>query len=177
VFGQYYTLDASALGLEFQVNELEEGNQYRPDVAMAEDCSAAVVYENSDLDERVFGVLATLLDPDGQAIGSVRLHEDLPGSQMHAAVAALDSGFLALWSGPEADSVESTIHGRLLGAGDGHDFLVAPLESTIWRLRPDVAWQAGLTVAVWQQTSASGRYQIVVAPDPAPGRQPVGADE
>ena len=138
---------------------------------MQPDCAAAVVYENSSLEEDVFGVLATMLEPDGTIRGSVRLHEDMPGSQMHAAVAALDSGFLALWSGPEADRVESTIHGRFLEAGDDHEFQLAPTESTIWRLRPDVAWGAGLTVAVWQQTSASGRYQVVVAPDPRPEGQ------
>lgn len=141
----------------------EEGNQYRPSVAVASDGSFGVAFQNTDLDELHFDTKMTLFDAEGQSIQEYALNIYTDDEQREPGLAAAsDRGYVAVWEsrGQDGDG-DGIFSRRFLGPEltDDEEFMV-PESGAGWQNFPAVAANDRFAVIVWQQTGSTGSFEL-----------------
>lgn len=166
MFAQRFDAAGTPQGLEFQVNESDDGNQYRPSAAMADDGSFAVGFQNSDLGEMEFDVFMGLFTSQGEGIQEHALNTHTESEQDQVAVAAAGTrGYVAVWSSLFQDGDGDGVYARRYLVGpdgvDAAEFMV-PDSPAGWQSAPAVGANEEIVVMVWQQTGAMGDFELWV---------------
>ncbi|HVS63532.1 MAG TPA: hypothetical protein VMT85_08520 [Thermoanaerobaculia bacterium] len=113
--------DGTPIGPDFQVNTATEGDQIEADVAMADDGTFVVVWEDGAFSDRGNEVKARLFNTDGSPRGGELVVNDFTddGQSEPAVAMAPDGRFVVTWTsrgGPGNDSGFS-IQARIFDAG------------------------------------------------------------
>ena len=160
IYGQRFANNGEALGGEFRVNTLVNGDQSWPQIAALSDGGFVVSWQDSaGNDGSGWGNFAQRFDATGNAQGGqFTLNTTTSSTQYHANVAAYTDGFAAVWSNAsdillqrfdnagtklDGETLVSTIPGSA-SAQSGAQYV------------PDVAaWTDGRFVVVWTDASAN----------------------
>jgi hypothetical protein len=185
VFGQRYDASATALGSEFQVNQITSGNQTTPVVAQAPSGRFVVAWASNaptfsgyplDIWARTFDATGTPLGPEFQVSENVYDLGGYPAYRYQAvrnpAIEADATGrFVVVWEREDYLDDGRNIIGRRLdtsGAPLGGSFQVSappapPAYGFYWNRTPDVAVKSsGEFVVVWTAIPEGiGGYAVV----------------
>jgi len=155
VFGQLFAADGQPIGPEFQVHQDETGKQEKPQVAMADDGTFAVLWKGPDADDK--GVFIRFFDATGQPLGDEQIaNTNEVGKQDHPHLAlAGDGRAVVVWQGTDSD--DHGVFGRRFDATGnalGAEFPVNSTEAGKQdRPRVAVAFAGGFAV-VWESDDA-----------------------
>jgi Bacterial Ig domain/RTX calcium-binding nonapeptide repeat (4 copies)/Haemolysin-type calcium binding protein related domain len=114
IYGQRFDADGDADGAETRINEISEGNQSQPAVALLADGGYVVAWR-SPVDGDGYGIAARRYDAAGAAVGSeFRVNSTITGDQTNPSVAGLaDGGFVIGWQ-TERDG-EMNVYSQVYG--------------------------------------------------------------
>jgi hypothetical protein len=116
--GQRFAANGTPTGIEFQVNTVTTGTQWRPVVATAPDGRFVVAWSSASSagdDADGMSIQARRFKPDGDPDGAeMQINQITSGTQHNAAVTIGASGdYFVTWSCPSADT-SATIQGRAM---------------------------------------------------------------
>jgi hypothetical protein len=151
---------------EFQVNVVTDAAQTAPAVGVAADGSFLIAWESSGEDGNGPGVFARAFDGEGQAMGDpLGVNQEAYGAQKRVAVAALTSGWVAVWESTGQDGSLEGIFARRVSANGkavGDEFPVNQFTEYSQTFPAVVALPGGFQ-ALWQSPSKDGSGTAVVA--------------
>jgi len=167
---------------DITVNADSRGQQLRPDVAMAENRSFVVVWEDDRNENDTFQIYAAGFDADGnKTFGDITVNSNSAGQQLKPAVAMAPNGsFVVVWEDDSrGDQNVYQIYAAGFDAGGRKTFgdITVNAASDGQQLKPDVAMaDNGSFVVVWEDDSrgAQNVYQIYAAGFDAGGRKTFG---
>ncbi len=164
VFGQRYDSAGHAVGREFQVNTHTRSSQSNPAVAVGEDGSFVVVWDDVDRDGSVSAVFGQLYDRDGQPVGGeFQVNTHTEGFQASPAVAAGVAGaFVVVWHGDQKGYEVGVAGQRYDTAGRplGTEFRINTYTWDLQEFPAIAAGTDGAFVVVWQSGSQDGDYRF-----------------
>jgi hypothetical protein len=159
-------------------------DQANPTIVQLNDKSMVVAWEDNMVDMNTWGVFGRKLDKDGAPLGDVfQLNSTAVGDQREVAVAALDSGFVAVWSSSQFAGGDVMIgmfgsDGSKL-AGKSERFVTnaqTNLPETGTQHHPDVATFAGnRIVVVYEDTVTEGTGAGIYMQEFSPTLEAIGA--
>jgi hypothetical protein len=161
-FGTNFVL-TPILSKEIFVHSDTTNDQANPTIVQLNDKSMVVAWEDNTVDMNTWGVFGRKLNKDGVPLGDVfQLNSTAIGDQREVAVAALDSGFVAVWSSSQMDAGDVMIgmfgnDGSKL-AGKSERFVTnaqTNLPENGTQHHPDVATFAGNRIVVVYEDMAN----------------------
>lgn len=114
IFAQRYAANGRALGQEFQVNTLADGEQENPAIAIDDDGNFVVVWESDGLDPGNTEIIAQRFDSDGDTIGNeFVVNTTLENDQTSPDISIDgDGNFLITWTNEGDGVAEDDIFAR-----------------------------------------------------------------
>ena len=161
IVGQRFDASGNAVGSEFPINDLSDGVQARPSVAM-DDAGEFIVTWDGDpsADPSHPDVHGRLFANDGTPAGSqFRINTTVDLDQTFPAVAMSPSGrFTVVWKSTPAVGPPE-VRGRIFDGPrpEGPDFAIGPSVATE---SPSVSMVSGRPIVAWQADSSSLDVQV-----------------
>ncbi|GAB1459279.1 hypothetical protein MASR2M50_10530 [Thauera sp.] len=160
IYAQRFANNGEALGAEFRVNTLVNGEQSWPQIAALSDGGFVISWQdNGGNDGSGWGSYAQRFDAAGVAQGAqLLLNTTTSGTQYHTNVAAYSGGFAAVWSNGSDIYLQRFDNA---GAKQGVETLVSTAPGSAsaqsgGQFVPDVAGRAdGDLVIVWADSGAN----------------------
>ncbi len=162
VFGQRFAADATPEGPEFRVNEIEDGHQFYPSVAMMNDGGFVAAFHSSPEDGRDFEVWARRFDENGEGTTEFQLNTHTDSLQKLVRIAALPEGFVAVWESYGQDGDGYGVYRRCFDEAVSVDAseLMAYDVGDGWQQAPAVAGGSDRYVVAWYENTPDGKFLI-----------------
>ncbi len=167
VYGQRYDASGNPAGTEFLINSTTDNQQYNSRVVGTSDGGFVVVWQsqNQDADDR--GVFAQRYDAAGVAQGAeFQVNTTETGAQDEPAVAALDSGFVVVWSSAGQDGSGSGVFAQRFDTSGNpveFEFQVNTETNGDQGAATVVALSDGGFLVAWQSTGQDGAGEGIYA--------------
>lgn len=164
MFAQRFAADGTPQGLEFKVNEFEEGDQFYPSVAMMPDGGFVIGFHTTDEEERDYEVMARRFDSNGEGTPEFQMNVYTDSLQKLVRVAGTGGGFVAVWESYQQDGdvegVFARSYDQLIGL-DAQERQV-PVSGVSWQTAPAIAGNAdGRYVIAWYENTPFGDYRVL----------------
>ena len=159
IFGQRYSEDGTALGVEFRINTYTDADQSFSNVTALSDNAFVVTWHSKHQDDSEYGIYAQRFNADGVASGAeFRVNTTTEYSQERPSIAGLsDGGFIATWGSQNSSSHD--VYGQIYNAeGDtlGGEFRVNTYISNAQRFPFVTGLENGDFVVVWRSEGQDG---------------------
>ena len=175
MFGQRFAADGSPVGPEFRINEVEDGDQFYPSLAMLPDGGFVATFHTSPEDGRDFEVMGRRFNADGEGEAEFQLNTHTESLQKLVRVAVLPTGFVAVWESYGQDGDGYGVYQRRFDDVAGPDAVEqsVPDSGQGWQYAPAVASSPDRYVVAWHESTPEGTFVLrtrvfPVAASPAP---------
>ena len=161
IFGQRYSADGAAIGLEFQINSNAMFNQRFPSVTGLKS-GGFVVSWASNQDGSGYGVYGQIYAANGAAVGTEFQINTMTANYQHfpSITALADGGFVATWMSEPQNGAGYGIYGQRYdanGAKSGTEFLINSNGASFNHDTPSVTGLAdGGFVVTWSSSGQDG---------------------
>ncbi|MBI3446095.1 MAG: cadherin-like domain-containing protein, partial [Magnetospirillum sp.] len=168
VWARVYNSSDSATTTEIQVNQYTNQHQFESDSAQGSDGKILIVWQSDTQDtlDGSRGVYGRLMNTDGTFPGNeFRINTTQAGDQFAPAIAALDSGYVVVWTTENLDGSGYAVAGQRYdnaGTAQGSEFQVNSTTAGNQSTAQVVKLSGGNFAVVWQDSAKDGSGDGIV---------------